>query len=153
MEAERNALLAVAKAAAPTAAPVAMLLDLKGIGPEFAAVLWMEAFFRSFANRKQIAAYAGLAPTPWQSGSIDREQGVSKAGNPRLRATLIQLAWLWLRHQPPSALAIWFKERVMCNGGRFKKTTIVALARKLLVALWKCVTAGVVIEGAVMKTV
>ncbi len=153
VEAERNALLAVAKAAAPTAAPVAMLLDLKGIGPEFAAVLWMEAFFRSFANRKQIAAYAGLAPTPWQSGSIDREQGVSKAGNPRLRATLIQLAWLWLRHQPPSALAIWFKERVMCNGGRFKKTTIVALARKLLVALWKCVTAGVVIEGAVMKTV
>jgi len=78
VEAERNALFAVAKAAAPTAAPVAMLLDLKGIGPEFAAVLWMEAFFRSFANRKQIAAYAGLAPTPWQSGSIDREQGVSK---------------------------------------------------------------------------
>ncbi len=153
VEAERNALFAMAKAAAPTAAPVAMLLDLKGIGPEFAAVLWMEAFFRSFAIRKQIAAYAGLAPTPWQSGSIDREQGVSKAGNPRLRATLIQLAWLWLRHQPPSALAIWFKERVMCNGGRFKKTTIVALARKLLVALWKCVTAGVVIEGAVMKTV
>ncbi len=153
VEAERNALFAVAKAAAPTAAPVAMLLDLKGIGPEFAAVLWMEAFFRSFANRKQIAAYAGLAPTPWQSGSIDREQGVSKAGNPRLRTTLIQLAWLWLRHQPQSALAIWFKERVMCNGGRFKKTTIVALARKLLVALWKYVTAGVVIEGAVMKTV
>jgi transposase len=113
----------------------------------------MEAFFRSFANRKQIAAYAGLAPTPWQSGSIDREQGVSKAGNPRLRTTLIQLAWLWLRHQPQSALAIWFKERVMCNGGRFKKTIIVALARKLLVALWKYVTAGVVIEGAVMKTV
>jgi len=153
VEAERNALFAVAKAAAPTAAPVAMLLDLKGIGPEFAAVLWMEAFFRSFANRKQIAAYAGLAPTPWQSGSIDREQGVSKAGNPRLRTTLIQLAWLWLRHQPQSALAIWFKERVMCNGGRFKKTIIVALARKLLVALWKYVTAGVVIEGAVMKTV
>jgi transposase len=153
VEAERNALFAVAEAAAPTAAPVAMLLDLKGIGPEFAAVLWMEAFFRSFANRKQIAAYAGLAPTPWQSGSIDREQGVSKAGNPRLRTTLIQLAWLWLRHQPQSALAIWFKERVMCNGGRFKKTTIVALARKLLVALWKYVTAGVVIEGAVMKTV
>jgi transposase len=153
VEAERNALFAAAKAAAPTAAPVAMLLDLKGIGPEFAAVLWMEAFFRSFANRKQIAAYAGLAPTPWQSGSIDREQGVSKAGNPRLRTTLIQLAWLWLRHQPQSALAIWFKERVICNGGRFKKTTIVALARKLLVALWKYVTAGVVIEGAVMKTV
>jgi transposase len=128
-----------------------MLLEIKGIGPEFAAILWMEAFFRSFANRRQVAAYAGLAPTPWQSGSVDREQGVSKAGNPRLRTTLIQLAWLWLRHQPQSALALWFKERVTRNGGRFKKTTIVALARKLLVALWKYVTAGIVIEGAVMK--
>ena len=86
-----------------------------------------------------------------QSGSVDHEQGVSKAGNPRLRTTLIQLAWLWLRHQPQSALALWFKERVNRNGGRLKKTTIVALARKLLVALWKYVTAGVVIEGAVMK--
>ena len=67
---------------------------------------------------------------------------------PRLRTTLVQLAWLWLRHQPQSALALWFKERVNRNGGRLKKTTIVALARKLLVALWKYVTAGVVIEGA-----
>jgi transposase len=152
VEAERDALFAAAKAAAPTPAPVAMLLDIKGIGPEFAAILWMEAFFRSFANRRQVAAYAGLAPTPWQSGSVDREQGISKAGNPRLRTTLIQLAWLWLRHQPQSALALWFKERVMRNGGRFKKATIVALARKLLVALWKYVTAGIVIEGAVMKS-
>ena len=93
-----------------------------------------------------------LAPTPWQSGSIDREQGVSKAGNPRLRATLIQLAWLWLRHQPGSSLTHWFLERVKANGGRLKKTMIVALARKLLVALWKYVTAGVVIEAAVIKT-
>ena len=68
-----------------------------------------------------------------------------------MRTTLIQLAWLWLRHQPQSALAEWFKERVRHNGGRLKKTTIVALARKLLVALWKYVTAGVVIEGVVMK--
>jgi transposase len=152
VEGERGALFAATKVTAATPAPVAMLLDIKGIGPEFAAVLWMEAFFRSFANRKQVAAYAGLAPTPWQSGSVDREQGVSKAGNPRLRTTLIQLAWLWLRHQPQSALALWFKERVTRNGGRFKKTAIVALARKLLVALWKYVTAGVVIEGAVMKS-
>jgi len=151
VEAEQNTLFAAAKAEAPTPAPVTMLLEIKGIGPEFAGTLWMEAFFRSFANRKQIAAYAGLAPTPWQSGAVDREQGVSKSGNPRLRTTLIQLAWLWLRHQPQSALALWFKERVTRNGGRFKKTTIVALARKLLVALWKYVTAGIVIEGAVMK--
>ena len=80
------------------------------------------------------------------------EQGVSKAGNPRLRTTMIQLAWLWLRHQPHSALAQWFKERVKRNGGRLRKTTIVALAGKLLVALWKYVTAGVVIEGALVKS-
>ena len=149
-EAERDALLAAQQSAAPMPAG-RMLLDLKGIGPEFAANLWLEALFRHFDNRRQLASYAGLAPTPWQSGSVDREQGVSKAGNPRLRTTLIQLAWLWLRHQPQSALALWFKERVSRNGGRMKKTTIVALARKLLVALWKYVTAGVVIEGAVMK--
>ena len=149
VEAERDALLAAQRAAAP--APAAMLLDIKGIGPEFAAILWSEGFFRHFDNRRQVASYAGLAPTPWQSGKVDREQGVSKAGNPRLRTTLIQLAWLWLRHQPQSALAQWFKERVGRNGGRFKKTTIVALARKLLVALWKYVNAGVVIEGAIVK--
>jgi transposase len=150
VEAERDALLAAEHAVTP--APTAMLLDIKGIGPEFAAVLWSEGLFRHFDNRRQVAAYAGLAPTPWQSGSIDHEQGVSKAGNPRLRTTLIQLAWLWLRHQPESALSHWFKERVMRSGGRLKKTTIVAMARKLLVALWKYVTAGVVIDGVVMKT-
>ena len=147
VEAERDVLLAAQR----VAAPAAMLLDIKGIGPEFAAILWSEGLFRHFDNRRQVASYAGLAPTPWQSGSIDREQGVSKAGNRRLRTTLIQLAWLWLRHQPQSALALWFEERVRRNGGRLRKTTIVALARKLLVALWKYVTAGVVIEGAVMK--
>jgi transposase len=149
VEAERDAMLAAAQVDSP--AP-AMLLNLKGIGPEFASVLWSEGLSRHFDNRRQIAAYAGLAPTPWQSGSIDHDQGVSKAGNPRLRTMLIQLAWLWVRHQPRSALALWFQGRVKHNGGRLKKTTIVALARKLLVALWKYVSAGVVIEGAVMKT-
>ena len=152
VEAERDALLAPAVTTGQPSVPQAMLRDLKGIGAEFAAVLWSEGLYRSFANRKQVAAYARLAPTPWQSGSVAHEQGVSKAGNPRLRTTMIQLAWLWLRHQPQSALALWFKERVGHNGGRLKKTTIVALARKLLVALWKYVTAGVVIEGAVMKS-
>jgi transposase len=150
VEAERDALLAVEQTTAPV--PPAMLLGVKGIGPEFAAVLWSEGLSRPFENRRQIAAYAGLAPTPWQSGSVDREQGISQSGNPRLRTTMIQLAWLWLRHQPDSALALWFHDRVKRNGGRLRKTTIVALARKLLVALWKYVTAGVVIEGAVMKT-
>jgi transposase len=149
VEAERVAMLAAAEAVSP--AP-AMLLDLKGIGPEFAAVLWSEGLSRHYDNRRQVAAYAGLAPSPWQSGSVDHDQGVSKAGNPRLRTTLIQVAWLWLRHQPRSALTLWFEDRVRQNGGRLKKTTIVALARKLLVALWKYVSAGVVIEGAIMKT-
>jgi transposase len=81
---------------------------------------------------------------------IDREQGVSKAGNPRLRTTLVQIAWLWLRHQPDSALSLWFKARMTQSTGRQKKVAIVALARKLLVALWKYVHAGVVIEGAVL---
>ncbi|MQX89370.1 IS110 family transposase [Sinorhizobium meliloti] len=149
VEAERDAMLAAEQLTSP--APT-MLLNLKGIGPEFAVVLWSEGLSRHFDNRRQVAAYAGLAPTPWQSGSVDYDQGISKAGNPRLRTTLIQTAWLWLRHQPRSALTLWFKDRVKQNSGRLKKTTIIALARKLLVALWKYVNAGVVIEGAVMKT-
>jgi transposase len=149
VEVERDAL--VASAARNTLAPLALLAGLKGIGPEFAVILDTEGLFRHFDNRRQVAAYAGLAPSPWQSGNIDREQGVSKAGNSRLRTTMVQLAWLWLRHQPASTLTRWFHERVAHNGGRLKRATIVALARKLLVALWKYVTAGVVIEGAVIK--
>jgi transposase len=150
VEAARDAMLAAAQEVVSPAP--AMLLNLKGIGPEFAAVLWSEGLSRHFDNRRQVASYAGLAPSPWQSGAVDHDQGVSKAGNPRLRTTLIQLAWLWRRHQPRSALTLWFEDRVKHNGGRLKKTTIVALARKLLVALWKYVNAGVVIEGAIMKT-
>ena len=151
VEEVRDALVATDKKTQSRPTPAAMLLDIRGIGPEFAAILWSEGLFRHFDNRRQVAAYAGLAPSPWQSGSVDREQGVSKAGNPRLRTTLVQLSWLWLRHQPKSALALWFEERVKRTGGRFRRSAIVALARKLLVALWKYVTAGVVIEGAVLK--
>jgi transposase len=160
VEKERDALLAppaesaatpASRALANRAQQPAMLMAFNGIGAEITAVVWSEGLSRSFANRRQVAAYAGLAGTPWQSGSVALEQGVSKAGNRRLRTTMIELAWLWLRHQPDSALSRWFHERVQRNGGRQRKTTIVALARKLLVALWKYVTAGVVIEGAVMK--
>lgn len=160
VEKERDALLAAPakRAEEPTpqarengAHAPAMLMQLKGIGPEFAALLWSEGLFRDFANRRQVAAYAGLAPTPWRSGSIAQEQGVSKAGNRRLRATMVELAWMWLQHQPDSALARWFKERAKRGDKRVRKTMIVALARKLLVALWKYVNAGVVIEGAVLK--
>ena len=157
VEIERDALISAMKLEGMNAdavrSPLAMLTKLNGIGPEIAAILWSEGLYRSFANRRQVAAYAGLAPTPWQSGSVAREQGVSKAGNPRLRTTMLQLAWLWLRHQPQSALTLWFHERVKRNSGRLRKTTIVALARKLLVALWKYATAGVVIDGAVTRAV
>ena len=149
VEADRDALVVPNRDGNHAPSQVAMLLALRGIGPEFANVLYSEGLFRHFDNRRQVAAYSGLAPTPWQSGSINREQGVSKAGNPRLRFTMIELAWLWTRHQPDSALSQWFRERVKLDGRR--KPTIVALARKLLVALWKYVTAGVAIEGAVMK--
>jgi len=103
VEDERDLMLATASASSP--AP-ALLLNLRGIGPEFAGILWSEGLSRQFDNRRQVAAYAGLAPTPWQSGQVDRDQGVSKAGNPRLRTTLVQLAWLWVRHQPNSELSL-----------------------------------------------
>jgi transposase len=149
LQAERDALLGSARADA--ASPVASLARLKGVGPEFATILWSEGFYRHFDNRRQLAAYAGLAPTPWKSGAIDHEQGVSKAGNPRLRTAMVELAWMWLQHQPTSALTLWFHQRDQALGGRKRKTTIVALARKLLVALWRYASAGVVIEGAAIR--
>jgi transposase len=149
VEADRDALVIPGQADNPISPQVAMLVGLRGIGPEFANVLHSEGLFRHFGNRRQVAAYSGLAPTPWQSGSAGREQGVSKSGNPRLRTAMVELAWLWTRHQPESALSKWFWERTKTDSRR--KATIVALARKLLVALWKYVTAGVAIEGAVMK--
>jgi transposase len=149
VEAERDTLLEPVAEQAST--PATMIAQLRGIGPEFAGVLWSEGLFRHFDNRRQLAAYAGLVPTPWQSGSVRHEQGVSKSGNPRLRTTMVQVAWLWLRHQPDSALSVWFNDRVQRNGGRLKRTAVVALARKLFVALWRYASSGVVIEGAVLK--
>jgi len=149
IDAERDAMLAVERDEGTSV--VSMLSNVVGIGPEFAAVLWSEGFYRHFDNRRQVAAYAGLAPTPWQSGNVAREQGVAKSGNGRLRSTLIQLAWLWIRHQPASELTKWFRARVAQNGGRIKKDMVTALARKLFVALWKYATAGVVIEGAAVR--
>jgi transposase len=151
VEAERDAL--VQPDGIHAKAPAAVLMKLKGIGPEFAAVLWLEGLFRRFANRRQLAAYAGLAPSPWQSGSVDREQGIAKSGNPRLRTTMVELAWLWLRYQPDSALSCWFRERVRLERGRIRRITIVALARTLLVALWRYTTLGEMPKGAALKTV
>jgi transposase len=116
-------------------------------------VLWQEGLYRRFANRRQLAAYAGLAPSPWQSGDMNREQGISKSGNARLRTTMIEAAWLWLRHQPGSVLSRWFHERIKGDRGRLRRVTIVALARKLLIALWRFTTHGEIPEGASLKAV
>jgi transposase len=131
--------------------PAALLPQLRSLGQESVAVLCFEGFWRSFDNRRQIGAYAGLAPTPWRSGQTVREQGVAKAGNPRLRKAIIQLAWLWQRHQPHSALSRWFNQRVGQQKGRVRRVAIVAMARKLLVALWRYTTQGILPEGAVLK--
>jgi len=132
--------------------PVAQLMALKGIGPELAASLWTEGLSRPFANRRKAGAYPGLTPTPWRSGQLEHEQGVSKTGNQRLRTKMLELAWLWPIHQPQSALARWYRGRLPgMTGKAARKRLTVALARKLFVALWKFTSAGVVIEGAVMN--
>jgi len=127
------------------------LVLLRSIGAQSATVLVYEAFIRRFANGKALGCYAGLTGTPFNSGGSEREQGISKAGNRRLRAAMGELAWLWLRYQPESALAKWFRERLAGAKGRLKKVLLVALARKLLIALWRYATDGVIPEGAVLK--
>ena len=151
IEAERDAAVAVPAAGDADVAKVALLSRLGGIGTELATVLVREALFRPFANRREVAAYAGLTPSPYASGDRHRDQGISKAGNPLLRKSMVELAWLWVRYQPDSALARWFAERVGAVRGRIRKIAAVALARKLLVALGKYVTTGLVPEGARLK--
>ena len=151
VERERDALIEAPSEAAGPGTPAAALARLKGIGGELGALLWLEALFRRFDNRRQTAAYAGLAPSPRQSGGTEREQGISKSGNRRLRHAMVELAWFWLRHQPDSALSAWFRERVGPGRGRVRRIAIVALARKLLVALWRYTTRGVVPQGAAFK--
>jgi transposase len=149
--AERDAAVAQPVPEDADAEKVACLARMGGLGTETATILVREALFRPFATRKEVAAYAGLTPCPFDSGQRQREQGISKAGNPLLRKTMIELAWLWLRYQPDSGLARWFHERVGPARGRVRKINAVALARKLLVALWRYLTTGVVPEGARLK--
>jgi transposase len=151
LEAERDTAVAAPAVDDADAAKVALLARLGGIGNELATVLVREGLYRSFTNRKEVAAYAGLTPMPFASGERHREQGIAKAGNPLLRKAMLELAWLWLRYQPDSALARWFTDRVGSVRGRIRKITAVALARKLLVALWRYVTAGLMPEGARIK--
>lgn len=127
------------------------LLRLKGIGPTFSAVLSREVYYRRFANRRQVASYIGLAPSPYDSGDRRRSQGISKAGNRLVRYTMIQAAWLWIRHQPNSALAQWFRRRTEGESKRMKCVMIVALARKLAIALWRYVELGLIPQGATLS--
>jgi transposase len=155
----RQQLAALEQAEASQACPVPQamverrdqLQRLKALGPSFATTLTCELFYKDFDNRRQVAAYCGLPPSPWRSGGIDREQGISKAGNPRARLKAIELAWLWLRHQPESELSRWFNTRTAEAGKRARRIAIVALARKLMVALWRYLTTGLVPAGATMK--
>ena len=150
LERERDA---VAESDAPDQAGkmIQQLTSLRGIGVQSATVLVREAFVRRFANGKALGSYAGLTSTPYSSGGVDREQGIGKAGNRRLRTVMVELAWLWQRYQPGAAQVAWFRERVGSTGRRVRKVMVVALARKLLIALWRYVVDGVMPEGAVLK--
>jgi transposase len=126
------------------------LVRLRGIGVQSATLLVREAFVRPFANGKALGAYAGLSPTPYGSGGTERELGIGRAGNARLRTVLVELAWIWQRYQPGSAAVAWFRGRLGGAARRVRKVMVVALARKLLIALWRFATQGVVPEGAVL---
>ncbi|MGD8590782.1 MAG: IS110 family transposase [Chromatiales bacterium] len=139
------------KAGGPLQAVGALML-LSGVGWVGAWTLVLELFgWRELSNRRQLASLAGLVPSPYNSGSMVRDQGVSKHGNRRVRALMIQLAWLWLRYQPGSKHSRWYEERFGRGGKRQRRIGIVALARRLLVDLWRFLTAGVVPEGARLK--
>ena len=149
IEAERDA---AARAPAPNREErmIQFLTAIVGLGVETATLLVLEALCRPFRDRRAIASFVGLAGTPFQSGAMEREQGIAKTGNTHVRCILLQLAWRWLRFQPDSALSRWFVARVAGGKGRIRKIMAVALARKLLVALWRYVQTGVVPEGVVL---
>jgi transposase len=150
LEAERAAAIEAAANDA-TVRKIVGLQRIRGIGPNVAAVLVREVLYRSFANRRQLASYVGITPMPHQSGGMDRDRNISRAGNPRARTTLIQLAWLWLRYQPGSTLARWFRERVGALQGRTRRVAIVGMARKLLIALWRYIETGVIPDGVEIR--
>lgn len=128
------------------------LVRLKSVGEVSAWVLAKEFFgWREFKNRREVGSLAGLTPTPYDSGDSCREQGISKAGSPRVRSVMIELAWSWVRFQPDSELTKWFNKRFAHGSKRMRRVGIVALARKLLVALWKYVEFGIVPEGAIIS--
>ena len=141
---------------APTSCPDTerkrrQLLRLDGIGVASASVLTREVYYRQFANRGQVASYLGVTPSAYDSGESRRSQGISKAGNSLARTVMIQVAWMWIKHQPESELTKWFRRRTEGQSKRMRRVMIVALARKLAIALWRYLETGLIPEGAILK--
>ena len=128
------------------------LQRLNGIGQVSAPVLAREVYYRQFANRRQVGSYLGMTPSAYDSGESRRSQGISKAGNSLARTVMIQVAWMWIKHQPESELTKWFHRRTEGQSKRMRRVMIVALARKLAVALWRYLETGLIPEGAILKT-
>ena len=149
--ADRKKALADGSGRFPQAEKVQLLATLGAVGETTATVLVAEVYHRSFETRRHVASFVGLAPSPYNSGDTDRDRGISKAGTKLARQTLVELAWFWLRYQPNSKLSLWWHERFGGMGMRGRKVGIVALARKLAIALWRFVEQGVLPEGATPK--
>jgi len=150
LEAERRALLQTSQEA--SIEKIRQLMHLKGIGINGAWWLVMEFFgWRALKNRREVGGLAGLTPTPYQSGASAREQGITKSGNRHVRWMTTELAWSWVRYQPESALSCWFRERFGGGGKRLRRIGIVAVARKLLMALWRFLETGLLPQGAELK--
>lgn len=151
VEAERSATLDDQASSFPHRDKVRRLAMLGGVGETAATVLVAEVYHRSFASRRHLASFIGLAPSPYASGDVSRDRGINKAGTKLARQTLVELAWFWLRYQPQSELARWWRTRWGNQGMRGRKVGIVALARRLAIAFWRFVEHGVVPEGATLK--
>ena len=150
VEAERRELLRTSTD--PAMEQVRQLHGLCGIGINSAWLYVMEFFgWREFRNRREVGALAGLTPTPHQSGDLDQERGIDKAGNRHIRSIAIEIAWCWLRFQPESALSRWYEERFAHGSSRMRRIGIVAVARKLLIELWRYLETGALPEGAVTR--
>jgi transposase len=150
-EADRGRALTADSNSFPCRDRVKMLTGLDGIGETTATTLVAEVYHRVFPTRRHVAAYMGLAPSQYASGAVSRDRGISKAGSKLARTTVVELACFWLRYQPASKPSRWWHERFADKGMRGRKVGIVALARKLAIALWRFLEHGVVPEGATMK--
>jgi transposase len=151
VEADRKAALADEASPFPHRDKVLRLATLRGVGETTATVLVAEVFCRAFVSRRHLASFIGLAPSPYASGDVSRDRGINKAGTKLARQTLVELAWFWLRYQPDSQLSRWWRERFGDAGMRGRKIGIVAVARRLAIALWRFVEQGVVPDGATIK--